>query len=187
MKVLRWETFRSAATMGSIKGRFTWLMWTTRGHLIIKAGEAAKQQLRCRPAGASSSLIIISPSSQVLCSHSNWNSNECASELQSSALKRRRSEVQAQTAASPAKCTCSEARRRLFVLSEKLEGKTMKTWPDDCVTISSKPKNHSILQTASFCFCSPPSLFFPADPCRDLCTLFSLPHCLLLGLWHGLS
>lgn len=78
MKVLRRETFKSAATMGSIKGRFTWLMWTTRGHLIIKAGEAAKQQLRCRPAGASSSLIIISPFSEVLRLHSNWNSNECA-------------------------------------------------------------------------------------------------------------
>lgn len=188
MKVLRWETFRSATTMENIKGRFTWLMWTTRGHLIIKAGEAAKQQLRCRPAGASSALIIISPSSEVLCLHSHWNSNECATESSPSPWKGFRREAQTETWTSPAKCTCSEA-RWLFAFSWELQGITvaqMKTWPDYCATISSKPKNYSILQTASFCFCSPLFPFFSTDPCRDLCTLFSLSHWLLLILWHGL-
>lgn len=44
-------------------------MWTTRGHLIIKTRGAEKQQMRCRPAGTSSSLIIMSPSSEVCCLH----------------------------------------------------------------------------------------------------------------------
>lgn len=33
----------------------TWLVWTTRGHLIIKAEGREQQQMRCRPAGTSSS------------------------------------------------------------------------------------------------------------------------------------
>lgn len=116
MKVLRRETFKSAVTMGSIKGGFTWLMWTTRGHLIIKAGEAAKQQLRCRPAGASSSLIIISPFSEVLRLHSNWNSNECA-------------QVQPSLPVCPKKDLGEECRRRL---ERPLQSAPARR-PDDCL------------------------------------------------------
>lgn len=186
MKVLRRETFKSAVTMGSIKGRFTWLMWTTRGHLIINAGEAAKQQLRCRPAGASSSLIIISPFSEVLCLHSNWNSNECA-------------QVQPSLPVCPKKDLGEKCRRRLERPLQSAparrpddglrSGGSSKAleklrWKRDRIIVWPSLENQRTIQ---FCFCLPLSLFFSTDPCRDLCTLFSLSHCLLFILWHGLS
>lgn len=115
----------------------TWLMWTTRGHLIIKACGADKQQMRRRPAGTSPSLIIISPPYEVLGLHvrsqSFWM---CENVIQPWIHKQNNGRERDGTALlerpnGSAKCSNSEA-RRLFEFTVQPGGTAdsgMKTWP----------------------------------------------------------
>lgn len=72
-------------------------------------------------------------------------------------------------------CLKAEVQTTVWVQcnARKLRGMTkadMKTWPDYCAVLSSKPKSHSTSHTASFFPCLPP--FFLSRPCGDSCTLF---------------
>lgn len=78
-----WKTIQRCCNISvAVKMLMHMIMWTTRGHLIIKACRAAKQQMRCRPAGTSSSLIVIGPPSEVLGLHARSQSRMCENVIQ---------------------------------------------------------------------------------------------------------
>lgn len=152
--------------------------------------------MRCGPAGTSSSLIIIRPSSEVFCLHIRrafkseliTNAHECDG---SCCLLWERIERDVHRGESvPAKCTNLEARQLFWVQREakKLEGMTeaeLETWPDYSATFPLKPEE--LFSFANSLFCYSISFLSLLDPAEIYALYFPFIRCLLLILWHGFS
>lgn len=133
----------------------TWLMWTTRGHLIIRACRADKQQMRCRPAGTSPSLIIISPPSEVLGLHVRSQSWMCENIMQPWIHKQNNGseggrEMGQRSSRGLMVLRSARTRRPGGCLSSRCSQEAQQTlgWKRD------QEKSHSVSPTASFYFLS---------------------------------
>lgn len=147
----------------------TWLMWTTRGHLIIKACRADKQQMRCRPAGTSPSLIIISPRSEAsglhVRSQSLWMCEDIIQpwiHKQNNGSEGRR-EMGQRLSRGLMVLPSARTRRPGGCLSSRCSQEAQQTLGGK----RDQEKSHSVSPTASFYFLS-----FSSDP-AEICALYS--------------